>query len=142
MKTKIIVHCSATPPSMDIGAKEIRRWHVEDNGWDDIGYNLVIRRNGMFDLGRDLDGDGDVFEEQGAHARGHNKASIGICLIGGVNSKMEPDSNFSLEQLTALKFVVNLLKTLYPDIREVVGHRDLFGVNKDCPCFNVEELLK
>lgn len=42
----IVVHCAATKPSMDIGADTIRDWHVNGNGWRDIGYHLVIKRNG------------------------------------------------------------------------------------------------
>ena len=67
MKTMIVVHCSATKPSMDIGVKEIRDWHVNGNGWSDIGYAYVIRRNGALELGRDLDRDGNVDEETGAN---------------------------------------------------------------------------
>jgi N-acetylmuramoyl-L-alanine amidase len=81
----IIGHCSFTPPKMDIGAAEIRGWHVDENGWLDIGYAYVIRRNGIIELGRDLDNDGDVDEEIGAHARGFNAHSIGICVVGGMD---------------------------------------------------------
>ena len=43
----IVVHCAATKPSMDIGASEIKKWHVDDNGWDDIGYHYIIKRGGL-----------------------------------------------------------------------------------------------
>ena len=39
----IVVHCAATKASMDIGATEIKKWHVDDNGWDDIGYHYIIK---------------------------------------------------------------------------------------------------
>ena len=42
----IIIHCAATKPSMDIGIEEIRKWHVDQNGWDDVGYHFIIRRDG------------------------------------------------------------------------------------------------
>ena len=42
----IVIHCSATKPSMDIGLREIRDWHVKDNGWRDVGYHFIRRRNG------------------------------------------------------------------------------------------------
>ena len=51
--SEIIVHCSATRPewcaSTTTAAKvaEIRRWHVSDRGWRDIGYHYVIDRNGV-----------------------------------------------------------------------------------------------
>ncbi len=73
---EIIVHCSATPESMDIGVKEIRDWHVNDNKWDDIGYHFVIRRDGTIECGRSID-------KAGAHCKGHNAHSIGMCLVGG-----------------------------------------------------------
>ena len=69
----IIIHCAATKPSMDIGYQEIRKWHVEDNGWDDVGYHFIIRRNGKYEKGRPEG-------YSGAHAPSHNSRSIGICL--------------------------------------------------------------
>lgn len=66
----IIVHCSATKPSMDIGVEAIRQWHM-NKGWSDIGYHYVIRRNGVVELGRDLDKDGDVDTGNTAFTRHH-----------------------------------------------------------------------
>ena len=71
----IVIHCSQTKPSMDIGAKEIDRWHRE-RGWLKIGYHKVITRKGEVQNGRGID-------EIGAHVRDHNHHSIGICLVGG-----------------------------------------------------------
>ena len=51
----LIVHCSATYGSQDIGAVEIRRVHVDENGWRDIGYHYVIRRNGDIEEGRPVE---------------------------------------------------------------------------------------
>lgn len=131
----IIIHCSATPSDMDIGADEIRKWH-KDRGWRDIGYNYVIRRDGTLELGRDLDGDGNVDEEVGAHARGFNSTSIGICLIGGLSSKGEGEANFTYQQYKQLHELVFVLDIKY-NIEKVMGHRDLPGVSKECPCFDV-----
>ena len=39
---KIIVHCSATPEGRDVSTEEIKRWHTEERGWDDIGYHWVV----------------------------------------------------------------------------------------------------
>jgi N-acetylmuramoyl-L-alanine amidase len=140
MKDTIIVHCSATPPSMDIGTREIREWHVNGNGWLDLGYNYVIRRDGRLENGRDLDGDGDSSDEIGAHARGFNRNSIGICLVGGSDSSGKPDANFTLEQYLALDNIVRVLMRDNPSITEVLGHRDLDS-GKECPSFNVQALL-
>lgn len=124
----IVVHCSDTPASMDIGADEIRRWHVNDNGWSDIGYHYVIRRNGIVEYGRPV-------EKAGAHARGNNKSSIGICLVGGKGG-----FNFTLPQLRSLDRLVGAQQTLYGPCA-VVGHRDLDD-GKECPQFSVTHLLK
>ena len=46
---KIIVHCSATPEDRDVSIDTIRKWHVEDNGWSDIGYHWVIPLSGSIE---------------------------------------------------------------------------------------------
>lgn len=129
---EIIVHCSATPPSMRIGAEEIRQWHLERN-WNDIGYHFVIRRDGSLENGRPI-------EETGAHAKGHNTGSVGVCLVGGVDENGKPDANFTLSQYIRLVEVINFLKAEYPDITKVSGHRD-YSPLKACPCFDIKSLL-
>ncbi|ANK79406.1 MAG: hypothetical protein TEF_00335 [Rhizobiales bacterium NRL2] len=137
----IIVHGAHTPPSMDIGVAEMRPWHTnpppEGRGWDDIGYNYVIRRSGKTEPGRDLDRDGDVDEEIGAHAYGHNANSIGICLVGGrAEDADRPDFNYTAAQMLALTVLVEHLRRRFPTIRRVIGHRDV-NQGKACPCFDV-----
>jgi N-acetyl-anhydromuramyl-L-alanine amidase AmpD len=138
----IVIHCSATPPDMDVHANDIRLWHMRGNGWKDIGYNYVIPRDGTVENGRDLDKDGDVDEEIGAHAYGFNSTSIGICLVGGLNKDRKPDANFTLEQYIACDQLVNRLTTKYSTIKTVCGHRDLKGVKKACPSFDAKEMFK
>ena len=125
----IVVHCSATPPNMNIGVNEITDWHVNGNGWSDIGYHNVIRRNGSLEHGRDL-------TESGAHAKGYNQHSIGICLVGGVDDDNEPEDNFTEEQYTTLRGYIDTMREVLP-IKEILGHRDLPDVNKACPSFDV-----
>ena len=139
MKTMVIVHCSATPPDMDIGTKEIRAWHVRGNGWRDIGYNYVLRRSGALEGGRDLDNDGDFDEEIGAHAKGFNTQSIGICLVGGIDSDGNPECNYTIGQMIGLSNLVDRIRRDNPSIL-IVGHHDV-NPGKACPCFNVKELL-
>lgn len=135
---EVIVHCSYTKPSMDIGYDEIYSWHVVDNGWLDIGYHYIIRRNGVLEYGRDLDNDGDVDEEVGAHAYGHNKYSLGVCLVGGMDEHGKPDCNFTMAQYETLALLYFDLDVTYPDIK-LSGHRDYSS--KECPCFDVVALL-
>jgi N-acetyl-anhydromuramyl-L-alanine amidase AmpD len=129
----IVIHCAATPPTMDIGAKEIRLWHTRDNGWRDIGYHSVIRRNGEIEKGRD-------YHYTGAHVAGHNHNSVGICMVGGVDSKGKPENNFTPEQWESLKREINWILTLFPSC-SIIGHRDL-DPGKACPSFDVDEWMK
>lgn len=127
----LVVHCSATPAHMDIGVEEIRRWHRE-KGWFDVGYHFVIRRDGTIEYGRATD-------VPGAHARGFNHRSIGICLVGGTKAdKKTPEQNFTIKQYNALRDLLPELRLQFP-WAEVIGHRDLPNVNKACPSFDVRE---
>jgi hypothetical protein len=135
MKKYLVVHCADTYDYMDIGAREIREWH-RARGWLDIGYAFVVRRSGTLELGRDLDGDGDVIEETGAHVRGYNRESIGICLVGGKGPDNKPAVNYTRDQIKTLYSILATLKAVRPEL-EVRGHRDFPGVTKTCPNFNV-----
>jgi len=131
----IVVHASATPPSMDIGAEEIRGWHLR-KGWLDIGYHKVIRRDGTVEDGRDL-------SIPGAHVRGYNHFSWGICMVGGVAAdKKTPEDNYTPEQYEALELLLRGLESLAIDTYDkrpmVLGHRDFPNVAKACPCFDVD----
>jgi len=141
----IAIHCSDTKPNMDIGAKEIRQWHVapppKGRGWADIGYNFIIRRDGTIEPGRDLDHDGDNFEEIGAHVEGFNSRSVGICMVGGMDYVGKPDNNFTPEQFKSLATLVRQTLHIYPGA-VVQGHRDFPGVKKACPCFDVKAWWK
>lgn len=123
----IIIHCADTPPQMDIGVAEIREWHLARK-FTDVGYHYVIRRSGEVEKGRQED-------QIGAHVQGHNHDSIGICLVGGMNtSKTGPDCNFTQHQWSALKALVAGLTVAYPQAK-VSGHRD-HTVAKTCPNFD------
>jgi N-acetylmuramoyl-L-alanine amidase len=122
---KIIFHCAFTPPQMDIGVEEIRQWHLA-KGWADIGYHFVIRRDGSVETGRPIG-------MMGAHCLGQNANSIGVCLVGGMNTTGGPDSNFTLHQYVT----VDSLKSIYSALT-VHGHREFSP--KDCPCFDVAVL--
>ena len=125
----VVVHCSATKPSQDIDSETIRQWHLE-RGWSDIGYHYVIKRNGEIEEGRPIN-------KAGAHAKGFNGPSIGICLVGGINESGKSDANFTVEQYSALKKFLDDFSGKFPG-SSLWGHRDLPGVSKDCPCFDVQ----
>jgi N-acetylmuramoyl-L-alanine amidase len=126
----IVIHCSATRAIQDVGAKDIRKWHMA-KGWKDIGYHLVIRRNGTVEKGRGID-------EIGSHVKGRNARSVGICMVGGLdNATWKPASNYTPAQWVALKATVAAMVKKYPGAK-VLGHRDFPGVAKACPCFDAK----
>ena len=126
----IVLHCSATRGSQDFGAADIRRWH-KAQGWRDIGYHFVIRRDGKVEKGRALDA-------IGSHVKGHNADSVGICLVGGIDDKTwQPADNFTPAQWKSLKQLVDTLVKRYPAAK-VLGHRDFPKVQKACPCFDAK----
>jgi N-acetylmuramoyl-L-alanine amidase len=133
---KIILHCSDS----DYGtASLIRKWHTKERGWSDIGYHYVIT-NGVQESCRPYkpedDGviqDGRPLEIQGAHVKGHNSDSIGICLIG--------THHFTAKQLyDALPTLLQILLATYElTYADVYGHNE-FDPHKTCPNFNVNTL--
>jgi len=130
---KIIIHCAATRPGMDVGVREIRDWHVKGNGWADIGYHYVIRRNGALEAGRPL-------ELAGAHTAGHNADSIGVCLVGGVaEDGKTAENNFTAAQWNRLQSLVHVLRRRFHNAA-VHGHNEFCG--RACPSFDVRAWLE
>ena len=125
----IVIHCSATKPLQDIGLREIRMWHKVDNGWLDVGYHFIIRRDGTVEEGRPMD-------VVGAHVANNNSNSVSVCLVGGLNEFGDPHVNYTTEQWDSLTEVVKMLQMSYPDAT-VKGHRD-FDPKKACPCFDAQ----
>jgi N-acetyl-anhydromuramyl-L-alanine amidase AmpD len=129
----IVIHCSATPPTMDIGVEKIREWHVGENHWDDVGYHHVITRSGVLQKARPE-------EMQGSHARAVNGTSLGICLVGGSNASGDWENNFQDEQFVTLKaLILDLIKRY--DIKKIIGHYQVDD-KKECPSFKVPEWLE
>ena len=124
---EIIVHCSATEAGRDIKAAEIRRWHIEGNGWKDIGYHYVIDIDGTIEVGRPID-------QAGAHTTNHNKTTIGICYVGGCDATGKSEDTRTAAQKAAIEKLIKALKVCFPTITKVRGHRDYAA--KACPCFD------
>jgi len=133
----IVVHCSASLPHPKTDVTTIDRWH-RDRGFLKVGYHFVIKTDGTVQPGRTL-------HERGAHAEDFNHCSVGICLVGGVEKGPKggvlSKANFTDEQYHALATKILELRKLFPDA-QVLGHRDLPNVAKDCPCFDVRQWVK
>jgi len=136
----LVVHASASQAKSDIGVKEIDAMHRKRGFIGGVGYHYVIRRDGTIEKGR-------PDNKPGAHARGYNHLSLGICLIGGVKQvrdpvtkklTLEPEDNFTDKQKLALYDLLSRLSAEHPDAT-ILGHRDLPDVRKACPSFDVRE---
>ena len=129
---KIIIHCSATPENRIVSVDTIREWHTS-KGWSDIGYHYVISLNGDIHKGRPV-------ERQGAHVRGHNKDSIGICYIGGVDADLRAKDTRTEAQKASLSYFLCNLMDKYEGAT-LHGHNE-FSLSKACPSFNVQDEYK
>ncbi|MEJ1381351.1 MAG: N-acetylmuramoyl-L-alanine amidase [Candidatus Sedimenticola sp. (ex Thyasira tokunagai)] len=155
----IVIHCSATPNGREHTAADVDFWHGPDREkrgkkpfrrnpdarigagrWHSkgqhardlahIGYHFIVRVSGVTEVGRRL-------TETGAHARGWNSRSIGICVIGM--------DRFTPAQWETLKVLIESLKRDrgakgLPSITKVIGHRQV-ATYKTCPGFDVQAWL-
>lgn len=153
-KDTIMIHCLATPPSWGKGKSasqavaEVYNWHTRDNGWSDIAYAEVIGYEGDWAKGRDLDKDGDVWEETGAGARGWNRNGIHIALVGGSfpnrrwGKRTDKFSDhFTPEQDATLRARIAAIQAASDRPLRVIGHNEV-DPNKGCPSFDVQEWLR
>ena len=149
----IVVHCSATRAGQDIGKKEITQMHLQRE-FQTIGYNFVVRIDGTIEVGRSLTIDGAHCNSKGVSGVSYNKHSIGICYVGGLDKNKKPADTRTPAQKKALRELIAKLLKEYPDIKEILGHRDtsrdldgdgLVEPNewiKMCPCFDAKEEYK
>lgn len=170
----IVIHCSASAnadrlfrgqpgrPGFQNPADVIDQWHAErgfhrsdafrarqNPDLAAIGYHYVVGRDGTVFTGRHVD-------EIGAHVKGYNQKSLGICLVGL--------DQFTAEQYAALAHLIaaevaRLIKRNGPADRNaplgiaaairlagengivILGHCDLPNVHKTCPGFDVAAWL-
>jgi len=126
---EIIIHCSATREGQQVAVDTIRDWHLA-KGWNDIGYHFYIDLDGTINKGRDID-------KMGAHCKGHNRNSIGICYCGGVEADGKtPKDTRTQEQKDSLLNVLKTLKAMYPEA-VIYSHSEFAA--KACPSFDATE---
>jgi len=126
---EIIIHCSATREGQDIPVETIKDWHLA-RGFNDIGYHFYIDLNGVIYKGRDID-------KIGAHCKGRNRNSIGICYCGGVEADGKtPKDTRTQEQKESLLHVLKTIKAMYPESM-IYSHNEFAA--KACPSFDATE---
>lgn len=120
----IVIHCSATRADRDFTEEDLEVCHRR-RGFNGVGYQRI-----------------------GAHAKGHNLNSIGICYEGGLDCHGRPADTRTEWQIHSMNVLILTLLRDYPGCR-ICGHRDLSpDLNgngeiepeewvKACPCFDV-----
>ena len=112
----IVIHCSATRADRDFTEEDLRcaTAAVVSTVW---GYHFYIRKNGSIKTTREI-------ERIGAHAKGHNLNSIGICYEGGLDCHGRPADTRTEWQIHSMNVLILTLLRDYPGCR-ICGHRDL-----------------
>ena len=124
--TGIIIHCSDSEHAKHDNPQTIEDWHVA-RGFNGIGYNYIITKNGWVWVcrGRDM---------EGAHCKGKNGVSIGICLTGRYE--------FSVQQKDALEDLLAMICTKEDISVDCIKGHKYFDPNKDCPNFDVDDFVE
>lgn len=120
---KVFLHHSATDSPAHDNIETIRKWHVEENGWRDIGYHFFIEKSGVVHRCRGL-------EFRPAAQKGHNKGTIAICLSG--------KKEFTAAQRKSLIKLCEIINISYEDI-SFHGHKEVAATL--CPAYEYKNWL-
>lgn len=141
----IIIHCSASRENVDYGAEALERDHIA-RGFRKGAYHYYILKNGMVHSFRKE-------HEMGAHCKGFNRISIGVCYEGGLDTEGNPKDTRTLAQKDTMFYLIKMLSCKYPNA-QIVGHRDLskdidgdgkiskYEWMKACPSFDAKDEYK
>lgn len=103
--------------SSNCTVEDINRWH-KNNGWAGIGYHYFVRKDGSIYKGR-------IDNAIGAHAKGHNTNTLGVCAEGRYMTESMPQA-----QKNSIIELCKYLKNKY-GISKIYGHGELMST--DCP---------
>ena len=121
---RTFIHCTATS-NPNTSVEDLRRWHVDQNGWSDIGYHYYIDTAGDLHKCRPL-------SVTPAAQKGHNTGTIAICLNGLV------EYDFNEAQFTTLQMLCTEINAAHPEMT-FHGHKEVAA--KDCPVFDYKKVL-
>lgn len=125
----IVLHCSATYSFANYSEKLLDSDH-RVRGFVMAGYHFYIRKSGRIVQFRGID-------RVGAHVKGYNSRSVGVCYEGGLTVDGTPGNTMTGEQVASCRALLTTLHNLFPSAK-IVGHNDL-NPKKACPGFKVVE---
>lgn len=136
---KITVHHSAEVPGVSLNGayadsvsalQKIQRYHIENQGWGDVGYHFLIDSSGRVFEGRRT-------RWQGAHAGGNNNVrNLGICILGDYrHHSPTPAAQQSLRRLLDQLRQENSISR-----SQVHWHSEM--KNTECPGPHIENWLR
>lgn len=107
--------------------------HLYLRKWEDVGYHYLIGNRRPFTK------DGHLYagrpeNHAGAHAKGYNESSLGVCLIGNLDK-----SSPSPKQMgTLIKFLEGKKEEFKIPTKNILGHHELPNITKSCPGKNLD----
>lgn len=144
---RLVIHCTATPEGREVSSAEIRAWHTNPvskggRGWKQVGYTDMFHLDGRVErlVANNEDSMVDSWEVTNG-AAGYNSTSRHIVYVGGCDKQLRAKDTRTNEQLRAMAQYVREFHKIFPKV-EICGHRDLPGVKKTCPSFDVKQWLK
>jgi N-acetyl-anhydromuramyl-L-alanine amidase AmpD len=121
----LVVHCSGSRCNHPFTVEGLINTGMQRFGQP--SYHYYVRRNGTVV---------PILPEsvRGVHASGYNSCSIAVCYEGGLDENGTADDTRTELQRHALYELLKQLHQDYPQAR-IVGHCELPGVTKPCPCY-------
>lgn len=142
----LVIHCTLTPPSLNVTKEVLEQWHIKENGWSRLGYSDIIKRNGLVENLTPYNEDNEISNsEMTWGAKGVNKYSRHVVLEGGMTADgVDPgivmfEELYTDMQFYSLETYIQETLSLHPNIK-VVGHYH-FNDHKTCPNFNLSDFL-
>jgi hypothetical protein len=128
----LIHHSAASERAGAVDFDQIRRHHVEANGWADVGYHFIVEKVGegyRALMGRPL------FQE-GAHCPGQNRTAIGVCFVGDFSAAPPPEAML----VEGARLCAGLCSALKIPPGEIRPHRHFKATLCPGDSFNIEDL--
>lgn len=141
---RIVVHCTAEPADAVRSREYYRHLFFDVYKWKRFGYHAIVYQNGEWEVLQTLpkvwDWGGQIIDATRANgAKGYNNDSLHIAYVGGLTPySLRAADTRTPEQKETLRVLISTWKVKY-HVSEVVGHNQLPGVRKSCPCFDARK---